>query len=40
LYCVFRENYLFTCSCPRCIEQADDPDETSEEEMNEEEEDA
>lgn len=26
------ENYLFVCSCPKCIEQKDDPDVTSDEE--------
>ncbi|XP_015273772.1 PREDICTED: SET and MYND domain-containing protein 5 [Gekko japonicus] len=30
-----RENYLFTCSCPKCLAQADDPDVTSEEEEEE-----
>ncbi|KAH0615724.1 hypothetical protein JD844_026077 [Phrynosoma platyrhinos] len=33
-----RENYLFVCSCPKCLAQADDPDVTSEEEEEEEEE--
>lgn len=27
-----RENYLFTCSCPKCLAQADDADVTSDEE--------
>ncbi|XP_031751143.1 SET and MYND domain-containing protein 5-like [Xenopus tropicalis] len=31
-----RENYLFVCSCPKCLAQADDPDITSEEEEEEE----
>ena len=31
-YC--RENYLFNCQCPRCLSQADDPDVTSEEEVD------
>ncbi|XP_060103236.1 histone-lysine N-trimethyltransferase SMYD5 [Heteronotia binoei] len=30
-----RENYLFICSCPKCLAQADDPDVTSEEEEEE-----
>lgn len=29
---ILRENYLFTCSCPKCLAQADDPDVTSDEE--------
>ncbi|XP_064200239.1 histone-lysine N-trimethyltransferase SMYD5 isoform X1 [Anguilla rostrata] len=29
---ILRENYLFLCTCPRCISQADEPDVTSEEE--------
>ncbi|XP_053258103.1 histone-lysine N-trimethyltransferase SMYD5 [Podarcis raffonei] len=33
-----RENYLFVCSCPKCLAQANDPDVTSEEEDEEEEE--
>ena len=32
-----RENYLFVCSCPKCLAQANDPDVTSEEEEEEEE---
>ncbi|XP_068216143.1 histone-lysine N-trimethyltransferase SMYD5 isoform X1 [Palaemon carinicauda] len=32
---ILRENYLFTCRCRKCLEQADDPDVTSEEEMDE-----
>jgi hypothetical protein len=31
---MLRENYLFSCACPRCLEQADDPDVTSEEELS------
>lgn len=27
---LFRENYLFTCSCQKCMSQADDADMTSE----------
>ncbi|XP_037947931.1 SET and MYND domain-containing protein 5 [Teleopsis dalmanni] len=27
-----KENYIFVCSCPKCIEQAGDPNETSEDE--------
>lgn len=27
-----RENYLFVCSCPKCVDQKDDPDVSSEEE--------
>lgn len=30
--CCYRENYLFSCQCPLCLSQADDPDVTSEEE--------
>uniref|UniRef100_F7DXQ8 Protein-lysine N-trimethyltransferase SMYD5 n=2 Tax=Xenopus tropicalis TaxID=8364 RepID=F7DXQ8_XENTR len=37
---ILRENYLFVCSCPKCLAQADDPDITSEEEEEEEEDDA
>lgn len=29
---ILRENYLFTCTCPKCLSQADDEDVTSEEE--------
>uniref|UniRef100_A0A8B9I959 Protein-lysine N-trimethyltransferase SMYD5 n=1 Tax=Anser brachyrhynchus TaxID=132585 RepID=A0A8B9I959_9AVES len=29
---ILRENYLFACSCPKCLAQADDPDATSDEE--------
>lgn len=29
-----RENYLFNCNCPKCLEQADDPDVTSDEDMS------
>uniref|UniRef100_A0A8B9G596 Protein-lysine N-trimethyltransferase SMYD5 n=1 Tax=Amazona collaria TaxID=241587 RepID=A0A8B9G596_9PSIT len=29
---ILRENYLFTCSCPKCLAQADDADLTSDEE--------
>ncbi|XP_071520164.1 protein-lysine N-trimethyltransferase SMYD5 isoform X2 [Panulirus ornatus] len=36
---ILRENYLFTCRCSKCEEQAGDPDVTSEEEMDEDEED-
>ena len=25
----YRENYLFTCACPKCLSQADDDDVTS-----------
>lgn len=28
----FRENYLFICSCQKCMSQADDADMTSEDE--------
>ncbi|KAH3787594.1 histone-lysine N-trimethyltransferase SMYD5-like isoform X2 [Dreissena polymorpha] len=35
---MLRENYLFMCGCPKCLEQADDPDVTSEEDSDEEEE--
>ena len=34
-----RENYLFTCACSKCLEQADDPDVTSDEEDDMDEED-
>ncbi|OCT99112.1 hypothetical protein XELAEV_18004903mg [Xenopus laevis] len=37
---ILRENYLFMCSCPKCLAQADEPDITSEEEEEEEEDDA
>ena len=30
-----RENYLFTCKCSKCEEQVGEPDGTSEEEMEE-----
>ena len=33
-----RENYLFVCSCPKCLAEADEPNMTSEEEEEEEEE--
>ena len=33
----YRENYLFICTCSRCNAQADDPDVTSEEEMEDDE---
>ncbi|XP_043544872.1 SET and MYND domain-containing protein 5 isoform X1 [Chiloscyllium plagiosum] len=29
---ILRENYLFVCSCPKCVAQATDPDLTSDEE--------
>ncbi|XP_071982530.1 protein-lysine N-trimethyltransferase SMYD5 [Engystomops pustulosus] len=29
---ILRENYLFVCSCPKCLSQSEDPDVTSEEE--------
>uniref|UniRef100_A0A8C9S474 Protein-lysine N-trimethyltransferase SMYD5 n=1 Tax=Scleropages formosus TaxID=113540 RepID=A0A8C9S474_SCLFO len=32
---ILRENYLFVCSCPKCISQADELDVTSEEEDDE-----
>ncbi|CAG9769245.1 unnamed protein product [Ceutorhynchus assimilis] len=32
-----KENYLFTCLCPKCISEGDDPDVTSEEEASEDE---
>lgn len=35
---MLRENYLFTCQCPKCQSQAQDPDVTSDEEMSSEEE--
>lgn len=33
-----RENYLFVCSCPKCLAEADEPNVTSEEDDDEEEE--
>lgn len=33
-FCLSRENYLFTCACVKCLQQADDADVTSEEEMD------
>lgn len=33
-----RENYLFVCSCPKCISQSDELDVTSEEEEEDEDE--
>lgn len=35
---ILRENYLFNCSCPKCLAEADDPNVTSEEEEEEDEE--
>uniref|UniRef100_A0A3Q2KY45 Protein-lysine N-trimethyltransferase SMYD5 n=1 Tax=Equus caballus TaxID=9796 RepID=A0A3Q2KY45_HORSE len=35
---ILRENYLFVCSCPKCLAEADEPNVTSEEEEDEEEE--
>lgn len=35
---LYRENYLFVCSCPKCLAEADEPNVTSEEEDEEEEE--
>ncbi|RXM36582.1 SET and MYND domain-containing protein 5 [Acipenser ruthenus] len=35
---ILRENYLFVCSCPKCVSQAEELDVTSEEEEEEEEE--
>uniref|UniRef100_A0A6I8PF93 Protein-lysine N-trimethyltransferase SMYD5 n=2 Tax=Ornithorhynchus anatinus TaxID=9258 RepID=A0A6I8PF93_ORNAN len=35
---ILRENYLFVCSCPKCVAEADDPSVTSEEDDDEEEE--
>ncbi|XP_076367305.1 SET and MYND domain containing, class 5 isoform X2 [Tachypleus tridentatus] len=32
---LLRENYLFTCTCPKCESEVNDPDMTSEEEMSE-----
>lgn len=29
---ISRENYLFICSCQKCVSQVDDPDMTSEDE--------
>jgi len=31
-----RENYLFLCQCNRCVTEASEPDETSEEESEDE----
>lgn len=33
-----RQNYVFTCHCNRCIEQSDEPDQTSEEDSDDTEE--
>ena len=33
-----RGNYLFNCQCGRCLSEADQPDVTSEEEMEDEDE--
>lgn len=33
---ISRANYLFVCSCPKCISQVDELDVTSEEEEEEE----
>uniref|UniRef100_A0A8D3C4P3 Protein-lysine N-trimethyltransferase SMYD5 n=1 Tax=Scophthalmus maximus TaxID=52904 RepID=A0A8D3C4P3_SCOMX len=33
---ILRENYLFVCSCPKCVSQMDELDATSEEEEEEE----
>ena len=30
----YRENYLFTCKCEKCYNEADDPDETSDEDLS------
>ncbi|XP_033694142.1 protein-lysine N-trimethyltransferase SMYD5 isoform X2 [Tursiops truncatus] len=35
---ILRENYLFVCSCPKCLAEADEPNMTSEEEDDEEDE--
>uniref|UniRef100_G3VS87 Protein-lysine N-trimethyltransferase SMYD5 n=1 Tax=Sarcophilus harrisii TaxID=9305 RepID=G3VS87_SARHA len=35
---ILRENYLFVCSCPKCLAEAEDPSVTSDEEEEEEEE--
>uniref|UniRef100_A0A3Q1AXZ7 Protein-lysine N-trimethyltransferase SMYD5 n=1 Tax=Amphiprion ocellaris TaxID=80972 RepID=A0A3Q1AXZ7_AMPOC len=35
---ILRENYLFVCSCPKCVSQMDELDVTSEEEEEEEDE--
>uniref|UniRef100_A0A3Q3DUR0 Protein-lysine N-trimethyltransferase SMYD5 n=1 Tax=Hippocampus comes TaxID=109280 RepID=A0A3Q3DUR0_HIPCM len=35
-----RENYMFVCSCAKCVSQTDEPDVTSEEEEDDEEEEA
>ena len=32
-----KENYLFLCQCELCRQQVNDPDETTEEEMSEDE---
>lgn len=34
-----QENYLFVCTCPRCEEQKEDPDITSDEEEDDDDED-
>lgn len=35
LFFLRRENYLFVCSCSKCMSQMDEPDVTSEEEEGE-----
>lgn len=35
---ILRENYVFTCHCNRCIEQSEEPDQTSEEDSDDTEE--
>ena len=34
---MLKDNYLFLCQCELCREQQNDPDETTEEEMSEDE---
>ena len=31
VFFLYRENYLFTCTCPKCESEAGDPDVTSSE---------
>jgi len=37
--CRRRENYLFSCHCQRCQDEAEQPDNTSEEEIDDDEDD-
>ena len=39
IFLCYSENYLFKCGCVKCLSEADDPNVTSEEEDDEEDED-